>query len=178
MCVSRLRRLGLITVPLVALVLTLTATQASADTDFYQFVSKWSGKCMDLRDQEATSDTPHVQQMRCKDNVSNQQWSPVLQTNGTILLVSKRNGKCMSVDGHADFAGALIVTQSCFTVDDSQQWRFVTNPFSNATGSAWLVNAHSGKCVELPGWNTSDGLLLAQSDCVGGWKQYWDSIGL
>lgn len=173
---SRLRRLGLLTLPLVALALGLTAAPASADTDWYQFSSKWSGKCMDLRDQEANSATPHVQQWSCKNNVSNQQWSPVLQTNGTVQLVSNRTGKCLSVDGHADFAGALIVTASCFTADAWQQWRFQTNPFPNATGSAWLVNSHSGKCVELPGWNTDDGLLLAQSDCVGGWKQYWDTI--
>jgi hypothetical protein len=170
--------LGLITMPLLAVVMMLTATQASADTDFYQISSKWSSKCMDLRDQEADSGTPHVQQWSCKDNVSNQEWSPVLLTNGTIQLVSRRNGKCMSVDGHSDVAGALIVTQSCFAADAWQQWRFETNPFPNASGSAWLVNFHSGKCVELPGWNTSDGLLLAQSDCVGGWKQYWNTIGL
>ena len=59
---SRLRRLGLLTLPLVALVLGLTAAPASADTDWYQITSKWSGKCMDLRDQEANSSFPHVQQ--------------------------------------------------------------------------------------------------------------------
>ncbi|MFI9383363.1 RICIN domain-containing protein [Kutzneria sp. NPDC052558] len=175
---SRPGRLGVVAIVVPGLVMALTATPASADTDWYQFVSKWSGKCMDLRDQEADSTTPHVQQWSCKDNVSNQQWSPVLQTNGTTSFVSKRTGKCLSVDGHADFAGALLVTQSCFAADAWQQWRFVTNPFPNASGSAWLVNAHSGKCVELPGWNTDNGLLLAQSDCVGGWKQYWNSIGL
>ena len=176
--VSRLRRLGLLTLPLVALVLGLTAAPASADTDWYQITSKWSGKCMDLRDQEANTSFPHVQQWSCKDDVSNQQWSPVLQTNGTIQLVSRRTGKCMTVDGDATYAGALIVTASCFTADSAQQWRFQVNPFPNASGSSWLVNAHSGKCVELPGWNTDNGLLLAQSDCVGGWKQYWNTIGL
>jgi len=176
--VSRLRRLGLVALPVLALVMGLTAAPASADTDWYQISSKWSTKCMDLRDQEAGNSISHVQQWGCKDNVSNQQWAPVLQSNGTIQLISKRNGKCLTVDGHSDVAGALIATQSCFAPDTFQQWKFVTNPFPNASGSAWLVNQHSFKCVELPGWNTNDGLLLAQSDCVGGWKQYWNAIGL
>ncbi|HKN56180.1 MAG TPA: RICIN domain-containing protein [Amycolatopsis sp.] len=173
---GRLRRLGLVTVSLLALVMPLTAAPAGA-SQWEQIVSKWSTKCVDVRDQEADDLFPHVQQMKCKgSDVSNQQWLKVLQWNGTYQLLSKRNGKCLSVDGDATFSGALIVTDFCSTDDTSQQWLFDFPP-SNAGLSRWLRNGRSGKCLELPGWNTNDGLLLAQSDCVGGWKQYWDTRG-
>lgn len=172
--VSRLRRLGLVTAPLLALVMVLTAAPAGA-TNWFHLSSKWSGKCVDVRDQEADDSDGHVQQWKCKD-VSNQQWLGVLQYDGTYQLISRRNGKCLAVDGGVTYSGALIVTQTCLADNTAARWRFRYDPFPNASGSYWLVNAHSGKCLELPGWNTGDGLLLAQSDCVGGWKQYWNDF--
>lgn len=174
MRVSRLRRLALVTVPLLALVMALPAAPAGA-AGWMHITSKWSGKCVDVRDQEADAISGHVQQWKCKD-VSNQQWLGVLQWDGAYELISQRNGKCLAVDDGATYAGALVVTTSCFPDDSAQRWRFKIDPFPNASGSYWLVNAHSGKCLELPGWNTNDGLLLAQSDCVGGWKQYWNTF--
>lgn len=171
---SRLRRLGLVTVPLLALVLALTTTPADA-SGWFQLSSKWSGKCVDVRDQEANGTGGHVQQWKCKD-VSNQQWVEVQQYDGSYELISRRNGNCLAVDGGATYSGALVVTETCNTDDTAQRWRWRFEPFSNASGSYWLVNAHSGKCLELPGWNTDDGLLLAQSDCIGGWKQYWNVV--
>jgi Ricin-type beta-trefoil lectin domain len=172
MRVSRVGRLGVVAVSLLALLVGVGVTPAAA-SDWSRFSSKWSEKCIDLRDQEADNWNAHVQQWKCKD-VTNQKWAAPLQTDGTIQLVNQRNGKCMSVADDATYAGALIITRSCFAADPSQRWRFVRDPYPNASGSYWLVNANSGKCVELPGWNTGDGLLLAQSDCVGGWKQYWN----
>ena len=171
---SRLRRLGLVTATAMAVLMVLTAGPAGA-SGWERLQSKWSGKCVDLRDQEANDSSGHVQQMKCK-SVSNQQWLEVLQWDGSYQLINQRNGKCMAVDGGATYAGALVVTNNCNPDDSAQRWFFKFEPFSNASGSYWLTNVHSGKCLELPGWNTSDGLLLAQSDCIGGWKQYWNVL--
>src|SRR5436305_6718771 len=165
---SRLRGLGLVTASLVAVLMVLTVAQADA-AGRWHISSKWSGKCMDVRDQEADNLISHVQQWSCKD-VSNQQWLLVQQSDGAFQAISRRNGNCMSIDGHDTAAGALVATEPCVAGEPAQHWWFQVNPFPNASGSFWLKNFHSDKCVELPGWNTNDGLLLAQSDCVGGWK--------
>jgi hypothetical protein len=171
MRVTRLRRLGLVTASLLALTMALVATPANA-AGWGRLVSKWSEKCADVRDQEAGVNGAKVQQMKCK-NVSNQKWLTVTQPSGNIQLINERTGRCMAVDGSDTQAGALVVVVDCVTGAAAQQWIRITNPFPNASGSSWLMNFNSGKCMELPGWNTDDG-LLAQSDCVGGWKQYWN----
>jgi hypothetical protein len=169
---TRLRRLGLVTASLLALTMALVATPASA-ASWGPIVSKWSNKCVDERDQDHGNVGAHAQQWDCK-NVSNQMYLPVLQGNGNYQLISERSGHCLAIDGGATYSGALAVLIDCVPDNTAQQWNRVRNPFGNASGSSWLVNGNSGKCLELPGWNGDNGLLLAQSDCIGGWKQYWN----
>ena len=40
-----------------------------------------------------------------------------------------------------------------------------------------VVNAHSGKCLEVNGWSTSNGGNVDQWDCHGGGNQQWDAWG-
>ena len=39
-----------------------------------------------------------------------------------------------------------------------------------------VVSAHSGKCLEVNGWSTSNGGNVDQWDCHGGGNQQWDFI--
>ncbi|MEU6233895.1 RICIN domain-containing protein [Kitasatospora sp. NPDC047058] len=41
-----------------------------------------------------------------------------------------------------------------------------------------LVNAHSGKCLEIADWRTDNGAPARQWDCHGGASQMWDFVPL
>lgn len=168
----RLRRLGYVAVlAMTALAVLVAPAQAAT---WGQIQNKFSTKCVDEKDQDRQVNGAHVQQWDCK-SVSNQRWLPVQQPNGFFQLISERSGKCLMIDGRDTRSGALAVVWDCIPGDRAQQWNRVRNPFPNATNSSWLVNVNSEKCLEIPGWNTGNGLFLAQSDCVGGHKQYWNT---
>ncbi len=40
--------------------------------------------------------------------------------------------------------------------------------------STTVVNAYSGKCLEIADWSTDNGALARQWDCTGGANQLWD----
>jgi hypothetical protein len=80
--------------------------------------------------------------------------------------------KCLRPAGGSTIAGELIEQVRCDNGDPSQHWK-AYDPGANSTGAKWLINLNSGKCVEVPGWDTRADTLLTQSDCVLGWKQFW-----
>ncbi|MFH8379459.1 RICIN domain-containing protein [Kitasatospora sp. NPDC018058] len=42
--------------------------------------------------------------------------------------------------------------------------------------SSTVVNAHSGKCLEIADWRTDNGAPARQWDCTGGANQRWDYV--
>ncbi|REH39445.1 ricin-type beta-trefoil lectin protein [Kutzneria buriramensis] len=165
-----------VVVAVLAVLLSTTATSIPAAADravpgkahvvdaWGAIVSRWSSKCMDMWGVNSLA-----QQWDC--NSSPAQLFTKLQVSGDddFLLQNQGNGDCL-LTGLEN--GALIEHSSCNYGDSRQHWK-TFDPGANSTGAKWLINLDSNRCVEVPGWATQKGVLLAQSDCVLGWKQYW-----
>jgi hypothetical protein len=117
--------------------------------------SALASKCMDVNTGATTNGTK-VQVYDCNASVA-QQWS--VQSDGTI----RNQGKCLDLyNGSGN--GALLEIWDC-NGGWNQQWK------SGANQS--LVNPTSGRCVDIPGWNTTNGTQLEVWDCNGGSNQRW-----
>jgi hypothetical protein len=127
-------------------------------------VSRWSSKCMDMWGVNSLA-----QQWDCNGSPAQLFAKLYVSGNDDFLLQNQGNGDCLLVGPEN---GALIDHAACNYGDVRQHWKAV-DPGANSTGAKWLINLNSNKCVEVPGWSTQKGVLLAQSDCVLGWKQYW-----
>jgi hypothetical protein len=121
-----------------------------------QVASGLSGKCLD--DFAAgTANGTVVDSWDC-NGTSAQQWS----WNGSTLRTS---GKCLDITGSGATAnGSLVELWDC-NGGANQAWQ------QGANGS--LVNPASGRCLDVPGFNTTNGTQLDIWDCNGGANQSW-----
>lgn len=147
-------------------------TAAHADGGWGPIVSRWSNKCIDMRRQDGTGNGSLAQQWDCTNTLEQQFTKLRLNGDDDFLLENQRSGRCLRPSGGALYAGALIEQWDCNIADPSQHFKSY-DPGGNSTGAKWLISLSSGKCVEDSAWGTDNGVLLTQSDCVMGWKQYW-----
>lgn len=156
---------------LMLLVVSVAAVPAHADGTWRNLVSRWSNKCVDMRAQDGTGNGVLAQQWNCT-GTQEQQFAPIFTGSGYFLLVNQRSSRCLRPSGGTSLDGALIEQWDCDANDPSQQWQSI-DPGGNSTGAKWIINKNSGKCIEDSAWNTSNGVLLTQMPCIGGWKDYW-----
>jgi hypothetical protein len=114
-----------------------------------------TNKCMDVNTGSTTNGTK-VQVWDCNTTAA-QQWS--MQSDGSI----RNQGKCLDLyNGFGN--GALLEIWDC-NGGSNQKWQ------SGSNNS--LVNPTSGRCIDLPNWNTTNGTQLDVWDCNGGGNQRW-----
>ena len=149
----------------------------------YQVVAKSSGKCLDTRG--STSNGAAIVQNACA-NSAQQLWTRRTSASGHSQLVSASSGKCLNVRGFSSRDGAIIEQNAC-TNSDSQNWTLpasapvATAPESTApaptapvlTAAQSVTAKHSGKCLDLAGWSTANGVQMQQWSCNGGTNQQW-----
>lgn len=122
-----------------------------------------AGKCLDAFG--GVADGVAADLYTCSGG-ADQAW--VRAADGTLRLPSDY---CLSADGTGN--GAAVRVRDCAgtgaggaVADPARQWTY------DGTTHA-LVNKASGRCLDVPGSDTTDGTVLGLWDCHGGVNQRW-----
>jgi galactose oxidase len=89
-----------------------------------------------------------------------------LTTKATVIM-SKRSGKCVNIEGASGADGAAALQWRC---DASPNGTFKLVPFSTHFR---LVATHSGKCLAVSGGSTASGAAVVQAACSGVNSEQW-----
>ncbi|WLQ36840.1 ricin-type beta-trefoil lectin domain protein [Streptomyces castrisilvae] len=99
---------------------------------------------------------------------ANQAW--VRAADGTLRLPSDY---CLTAEGTGN--GAAVRVRDCAgtgeggaVTDPARQWTY-------STSARTLVDKASGRCLDIPGGDTTDGTALILWDCAGGANQQWNA---
>ena len=130
-------------------------------TAWYQLVNKTSGKCVDAKAAGTVNGTV-IQQYTC--NGSTAQQYQLATTSGGYVRVNNRGNasQVLDVTGVSTADNAKIQTWA-YGGGLNQQWQ----PVDEGGGYYHLVNRNSGKCLDVPGASTADGVQLVQYACNG-----------
>jgi hypothetical protein len=153
------------------------AGAAHAEGTWGQITSRWSKapKCVDIRREDGPREGALAQLWDCT-NTPEQQFAKIrFNGDNDFLLENQRSGMCLRPSESSTGNGALIEQALCNPGDLAQHWK-AYDPGFNSTGAKWLRNLSSDRCLEDSAWNTSNGTLLTQDDCVLAWKQYWFGV--
>jgi hypothetical protein len=146
---------------LTAVVSSPDASAAISPTGWNTVVSKNSSKCVDAR-AAATANGTAVQQQACNSSTA-QQWQFQPTTDGYVR-VNALNNAAQSLDvTNVSTADSAPIQLWSYSNGLNQQWQ----PVEEADGAYHLVNRNSGKCLDVPGASTADGLRLQQYTCNG-----------
>jgi hypothetical protein len=128
--------------------------------------NRYSSKCLEM-----PFSTPNqyaeVGQYTCHGE-PNQRWN---FTPATGLLQNVNSGLCLSILGSFNFANGVVARQiTCGVAPNGeggiyQRWALWDD------GS--FYNIHTGKCLDLLGFNVNDFAPVGQWDCWGGPNQQW-----
>jgi hypothetical protein len=133
-------------------------------------VNQATGSCVDASGWGTANGTT-VQQWKCGNGQSNQQWQLQPTGGGYYELLNRHaagQGEVLDIAGGNGATDNGARTQLwAFAGGANQQWQPV--PLGN--GYDKLVARHSGKCLDVPGADTSNGVQLQQWDCDGNPQQ-------
>ncbi|WP_051787262.1 MULTISPECIES: glycosyl hydrolase family 95 catalytic domain-containing protein [Streptomyces] len=132
----------------------------------YTLTSMSSGKAADVRD-GSTADGAAVIQYT-PGGAANQRWRLTDTGSGTFTLAAAHSGKCLEVPaGSTGTDGAVIRQWGCST-GTHQQWRF-----ESVGADVYRLVSAGGKCLDVPGASTADGVQLIQWTCSTAANQKW-----
>jgi hypothetical protein len=146
----------------------LQPTGQSQSPTWYQIVNQRTGKCVDASDWGTTTGTA-VQQWRCGNGQTNQEWAFVPVGSGYVAIVNRNasaNGEVLDVSGAATGDGAHMQLSAAAGAND-QEWQ----PVTLSDGYYKLVNRNSGKCLDVADGSSDDRARLQQWSCTGGPNQ-------
>jgi len=147
----------------------LQASPASAANPFGQeFVSRHSGKCLDLTGLNSTNGT-YIQQWSCLGN-TNQAWiDGDSQNDGRFTFLNVGTNKC--IDGFLGH-GQDVVIWNCDGTS-GQDW-IVRRPNSANLHILQFENVfYPGQCLDVRGNSTANGAHIQLWDCTTGDNQRW-----
>jgi hypothetical protein len=118
-----------------------------------------TGMCVD-DNRDVTTNGNKVQVWICNGSAA-QKWTS--EPDETLRL----GGKCLTVTGSTLLDGAKAVLEPCASpaATTNQQW------VAGVGGE--LINVNSGRCLDDPGNNTTEGTALVQEDCYGQTGEIW-----
>jgi len=149
-------------------VTTASAATVSTSVD-YAFVSRHSGKAMDLYNWATADNAPIVQFAR--NDLAVQRWRFVDAGSGYYKVRSVHSGKVLQVPDATD--GARLV-QATDNGNTRQHFRLVDSD----SGYVRFVNRHSNKALDVWEWSTADGGPIAQFTDLNGFNQQWQLVNL
>ncbi len=152
-----------VTVAAAALVVILVpdANAAISPTAWYTVANKNSVKCVDAR-AAGTANGTAVQQATC--NPTNAQQWQFQPTSGGYVRVNNRGNAAQVWDvAEVSSADGGLIHLWTYGGGNNQQWL----PVEEADGAYHFVSRHSGKCLDVPGASTADGVQLQQYTCNG-----------
>jgi hypothetical protein len=135
-------------------------------TAWYTVVNQGNGKCVD-DEAWGTANGAKVIQWPCGNQQYNQEWQ-FQPTDSGYYRVMVRHAPWLGLDvtGGPGATGNAVKTQLWGVgtpAGANQQWL----PVSLGNGFFKLVARHSGKCLDVPGQSTTNGVQLQQWDCNG-----------
>jgi hypothetical protein len=98
---------------------------------------------------------------------TNQQWRVILMAGGYVRIESVHTGKCLEACN--PWSGAFVA-QHAFNGHISQYWRLV---LVKSVVDLKLVNAASGKAMEVPGFSLADQTVVRQATWARRANQVW-----
>jgi beta-glucanase (GH16 family) len=133
---------------------------------WYNVVNQNSGSCADANAWGTTNGTAVIQ-WPCGNGQFNQQWQ-FHPTDSGYYNVFARNAPYLGWDvtGGAGATGNAVKVQLWSIGGNggsNQQWK----PVSLGNGYFKFVARHSGRCLDVPGASTANGVQLQQWDCNG-----------
>jgi hypothetical protein len=138
-----------------------TASPTANPSGWVSVVNKSNGKCVDARG-AGTANGTAIQQYTC--NSSNAQQYQLQATSGGYVRVNNRANSTRVWDvagvSTSDNAGIQLWT---YGGGNNQQWQAV----AEGGGYFHFVNRNSGKCLDVPGASTANGVQLVQFTCNG-----------
>jgi hypothetical protein len=145
------------------------AAAATVDPNaWYQFVSRHSGKAMDVAGW-STVDGGGIQQWVAVASQANQQFQFVDAGNGYYKLRNRHSGKVIEVANASDGASVYQFTDNGNT---RQHFRLADSD----SGYVRFISRHSNKALDLWEWSTTDGGRISQFTDLGGFNQQWQLI--
>lgn len=124
-------------------------------------VNKGNGKCVDARSAASANGTA-IQQYTC--NNSSAQGYRIQATSSGYSRVDIRLNPAQSLDvTGVSTANNAPIQLWAYGGGNNQQWQQV----DEGGGYFHLVNRHSGKCLDVPGASTANGVQLVQYTCNG-----------
>ncbi|HEX6684110.1 MAG TPA: RICIN domain-containing protein [Candidatus Limnocylindrales bacterium] len=146
------------------------ASAATVDTNaWYVFVSRHSGKVVDLYNLSTADGAPIVQWAR--NNGNQQQWQFVDAGGGYYKVRSRHSGKFLEMPNATD--GTQLV-QNPDNGSTRQHFRLADSD----SGYARFINRHSNKALDVWEWSTADGGRIAQFADLNGWNQQWQLVNM
>ncbi|WP_263366901.1 cellulase family glycosylhydrolase [Edaphobacter bradus] len=136
---------------------------ASVSTSsWFNVVNQNSGSCVDAAGWGTTNGTI-VQQWSCGNQQYNQEWQFQSQGNGIYSIVNRNApGEVWDVTNRGTSNGSLLQLWS-YGGGSNQQWM----PVSLGNGRYKFVGVGSGRCLDVPGASTANGVQLQIYDCNG-----------
>ena len=130
-------------------------------TAWYEVVNQNSNACVD---DAGTANGSIVQQWTCSA-ATNQQWQFQTTDSGYYKVVNRRTTtQSWDITGGAGATGDSVKLQTwAYGGGTNQQFQ----PVSLGNGFYKLVARHSGKCLDVPGASTANGVQLQQYTCNG-----------
>jgi hypothetical protein len=148
-----------------------TAAAATVDTNAtYVFVSRHSGKAMDLFNWATNDGAPIVQFTR--NSLAVQQWRFVDAGGGYYRIRSAHSGKVLELPNATDGAGLVQMTEN--SSNTRQHFRLADSD----SGYVRFINRHSNKALDVWEWSTADGGRIAQFTDLNGWNQQWQLVNV
>ncbi|MGH3615207.1 MAG: RICIN domain-containing protein [Pseudonocardia sp.] len=157
----------------------LSAAPASAVPGGVPIASAHSGKCVDLA-AGSMADGGSVIQFTCHDR-DNQRWhiTRVVGSNA-VKIRNAQSNRCLDIAEKSIRNGAAVHQWDCQDGDrntdaseGSQLWNVQTEGSARGWTYYRFANVKSGKCLDVPGGSTADGVVLVQYDCNGKQNQQW-----
>ncbi|THA63171.1 DUF3472 domain-containing protein [Streptomyces sp. A0958] len=152
---------------------SMTRTDVSADSTVQNLaignsargeVTGQAGKCLEALGGVADGAVADIHP--CSGG-ANQAW--VRAADGTLRLPSDH---CLTADGTGN--GAAVRVRDCAGTGAGGAVTDTARQRTYSTSAHTLVNKASGRCLDVPGGDTTDGTALALWDCAGGANQQWN----
>jgi len=133
-----------------------------SQTTWYSVINQNSNKCVDDKD-GGTANGSIVQQWACFAGSVNQGWLFV-DVGGGYYRVMSRKAQSLGWDvSGVSTADSAKVHLWAYGGGNNQQWQAQ----SLGNGYYRFIARHSGKCLDVPGSSTADGVQLQQYTCNG-----------
>src|SRR5262249_20847804 len=144
------------------------ADSGISSSAWYNVVNQHSGACVDATNFGTTNGTA-VQQWACGNQQSNQEWQFQPTDSGFFKVVSRgAPAEAWDVTNVGTTNNSLIQLWQ-YGGGTNQQWQ----PVSLGNGMFKFVGRGSGRCLDVPGASTANGVHLQIFDCNGTGAQAW-----